>query len=84
MADGGLKLELDEALGERLKAAADGDGRPVDAYAAELIAHGLDDGRAEDVARYEAYQRTGDYIDAETAMRRFREAVPAGFRAKRK
>ena len=48
MAGGGLKLELDEALSERLKAAASALGRSVDDYAAELIADGLDQDGSDD------------------------------------
>jgi hypothetical protein len=84
MADGGFKLELEPVLGERLKAAADAAGSSVEDYAAGLISRGLDDDWAEDYARYAEYQRTGEYIDAEVAMRGFREAVAARFRAKRK
>jgi hypothetical protein len=77
MADGGLKLELDEALSARLKAAADAVGRPVDAYAVELISGGLDDDWAESYARFAEYERTGEYLSAEVAMEDFRKAVAA-------
>lgn len=83
MADGGLKLELDEALSARLKAAADAVGRPVDAYAAELISGGLDDDWTESYARYAEYQRTGEYLDADVALEAFRKAVAARVRSKR-
>ena len=82
MADGGLKLELDEALTARLKAAADAAGRPIDAYAAELIADGLDDGWSESYARYADYQRTGEYLDAEHEMKVFKQAVAERVRSK--
>ena len=82
MADGGLKLELEKALGERLQAAADAVGRPVDELAAALISGGLDDDWAESYARYEDYQRAGESLDAEVEMAAFRDAVRARFRAK--
>jgi hypothetical protein len=75
MADGSLKLELNEALGERLKAAAEAAGRPVDDYAAQLISQGLDDRWSEAVARLAEYDRTGESIPLEDALARFDTAL---------
>jgi hypothetical protein len=83
MADGGLKLELDEALGARLKAAADAAGRPVEAFAAELISGGLDDDWAESYSRFAEYQRTGESLDAVAEMDAFRKNVAELVRTKR-
>ena len=82
MADGGLKLELDEALSDRLKAAAAALGRSVDDYAAELIADGLDQDWAESYARFEDYERTGEFLDAGPALADFRRKVADRARAK--
>ena len=83
MADGGIKLELSEALSTRLKAAADAAGRPAEAYAAELIADGLDEDWAEAHARYAEYERTGLYLEAKAEMARFRQTVAERVRLKR-
>jgi len=83
MADDGLKLELNQALSERLKEAADAAGRPVDAFAAELIADGLDGDWAESYARFAEYKRTGEYLDAPAVMETFRKTVAACVRAQR-
>ena len=82
MADGGLKLELDEALSLRLRAAADAAGRAVDTYTAELISGGLDDDWAESYSRYAEYQRTGEYLDSAVEMDRFRKTVRERVRSK--
>ena len=83
MADGELKLELGEALSARLKAAADAAGQPAEAYAAELIAESLDDNWADAYARFAEYERTGEFLDAETEMTRFQQAVAEQVRIKR-
>jgi len=72
MADGGLKIELDESLSERVKAAAEAAGRPAGEYAAELISKGLDDGWADTYASLAEYDRTGEYVDADVALADFR------------
>ena len=82
MADGGLKLELDEALSLRLKQAAEAHGRSVDDYAAELIADGLDENWAEAYERFADYERTGEYLDAGSHLDSFRRAVADRVRTK--
>ncbi len=82
MADGGLKLELDEALSLRLKQAAEAHGRSVDDYAAELIADGLDENWAEAYERFADYERTGEYLDAGPHLDSFRRAVADRVRTK--
>ena len=67
----------------RLKAAADAAGRPAEAYAAELIADGLDEGWAEAHARYAEYERTGVYLDAKTEMARFQRTIAERVRLRR-
>ena len=75
MDDGALKLELDVGLRERLKAAADGAGRSVGDYAAQLIEQGLEHRWSESLARLAEYDRTGEHVPAEEALARFKAAV---------
>jgi hypothetical protein len=84
MADGDFRLDLSEDLGKRLVAAAAAAGRPVADYAANLIAYGLEDDWAEDLARAEAYDRTGEFLDAATALTEFRTELQRRFREKRR
>jgi hypothetical protein len=83
MADGGLKLELDEDLSTRVIAAAHEAGRPAAAYAAQLIDGALDDDRSETERRWEEYQRTGESVSVDEAMDALEARLKAGFAAKR-
>ena len=83
MADGELKLELGEALSERLKVAAAAEGLSPEAYAAELIADSLNEDWALSYARAAEYEETGEYLDAEAEMTRFRQAVAERFNVRR-
>jgi len=80
MADGGLKLELDEALSERLRAAAAAADRSIGDFAAQLISRGLDDQWSEAISRLAEYDRTGEYVDADEALSAFRSAISARLR----
>jgi plasmid stability protein len=75
MADGELVLKLDDETARRLEAAAASAGQSVAAYATDLIAHGLADDWAEDLRRFEEYDRTGEYISLEEGLTFFRDAV---------
>ena len=68
MADGGLTIELDAALGARPREAAEAVGRSAEDYASALIAQGLGDGWAEARASLAEYDRTGEYVDAKQAL----------------
>jgi len=68
MADGGFTIELDAALGARLREAAEAVGRSAEDYASELIAQGLADDWAEARASLANYDRSGEYVDARTAL----------------
>jgi hypothetical protein len=68
MADGGLTIELDAALGARLREAAEAVGRSAEEYASTLIAQGLADEWAEARASLADYDRTGDYVEAKEAL----------------
>ncbi len=65
MADGGLKLEIDEALAERLRAAADASGETVEAFAINALAVAAEVDWAEDFARVAEYEATGRFIPAD-------------------
>ncbi len=83
MADGGLKLELDEALSNRLVAAAEASGKPPAAYAAELIGEALEDEWSEAERRWIEHQKTGESISLDEAMDRLERNLEARFAAKR-
>jgi hypothetical protein len=83
MADGGLKLELDENLSNRLIAAAEDAGRQVFDYAAELIDGALDDDWSETERRWAEYEKAGESVSVEEAMTRLRHGLKARFAAKR-
>jgi predicted transcriptional regulator len=83
MADGGLKLELDEDLSSRLVAAAEVLGRPPAAYAAELIGDALEDEWSEAERAWKEYQETGKSISLDEAMDRIESNLKARFAAKR-
>jgi uncharacterized protein (DUF1778 family) len=82
MADGGLNLTIDDALAQRLRAAADAAGESVQDYAINALKAAADDGWDEAVARLAEYRRTGRYLDADEAMKGFREAVRERLRAR--
>jgi len=82
MADGGLKLEIDEALAERLRAAAAATGESVEDFARQALSAAADDDWAEDYARVAEYEATGRFIPAHEAMAEFRAAVEARFAKK--
>ena len=83
MADGGLTIELNEALSARLEQAARLAGQTPAEYAASPPSDGLDLDWSEDYARYAEYKRTGDYVDAEVAMAGFTAALAARFSEQR-
>jgi hypothetical protein len=77
MADGELKLKLDDDTARRLQAAAAA-GLPVADYAAELISDGLaapDPRWREAYAALEEYDRTGEGVSLEEALAEFRTAL---------
>ena len=75
MADGSVTIELDADLGARLKAAAEASGRSPGELASALIEEALagpDADWAETKAALAEYDRTGEYVDAKTAMAELR------------
>ena len=81
MADDGLKIELDAALAGRVRAFAEAAGAPIETVVREALSGYVDDW-SETLDRLTEYDRTGDYVDAEEALRGFREAVAARFVSK--
>jgi hypothetical protein len=78
----GLKLELDEALSERVKAVARANGSDPETLAVNFIHQGLDADWAEALEALEEYDRTGESIAAEQFIAELREAVEARFAKK--
>lgn len=78
-----LTLHIEADLADRLKMTADFVGRPVDDYARDLIRDGLDEGWAEEQARWAEFERTGESIPAEPALLEFRNSVKARFAARK-
>ena len=79
MADGGLTLTSDDALAERLRAAAEAAGESVQDYALSALRAAADEDWAEDYARVAAYEASGGGVPADQAMADFRAAVQARF-----
>jgi hypothetical protein len=79
MADGGLKIELDEALADKVRALAEVAGASVESIVNGALADYVEDW-SETLSRLAQYDRDGASVDAETAFAGFREAVAARFR----
>jgi hypothetical protein len=82
MADGGMNLELNEDLTDRLIAAAEKAGRPAADYAAQIIGEALDDEWSEAERRWAEYERTGESVSLADAMAELRAGLKAHFDAK--
>ena len=77
MADG-MDIHLSDGLARRLKAAAEAAGvDPVD-YARQLLDVAIEDDFAEDDRRWAEYQRTGETVSLEDAIKAFDEAIARG------
>jgi predicted transcriptional regulator len=83
MADGALTIEFDEDLSGRLVSAAEEAGRPVKAYAAELIENALDDDWSETERRWAEFERTGDSVSVDEAIDALEARLREGFAGKR-
>lgn len=77
MADGGLTIEIDPDLAERLKAAAAASGESLDDYVRHALeAFSGDAGDwAEDLRRLAEYDATGESIGVEEALAEFEANV---------
>ncbi len=82
MADGGLKLEIEPALAERLRIAAEASGESVETFALHALMVAAADDWAEDFARVADYEATGRSVPASQGMAEFRTAVEARFERK--
>lgn len=82
MANGGIVLELDEALSQRLTTAAATAGKPALDYARSLIVAGLDEDWVEDDRRFAEWERTGVSVDAKAALLDMRRSLAAELKAK--
>jgi predicted transcriptional regulator len=81
MTDGGLKVELDSALAERVRIFASAAGAKVESVVRDAVADYVDDWSMT-LERLAEYDRTGETTDAEEALGRFQVAVAS--RAKNK
>ena len=78
MADGELRLTLDDEDLARLRAAAEAAGQPLEAYARDLLIGGAAENRwAESRQRISEYDQTGAYITVEEAMAHFDSELEA-------
>jgi hypothetical protein len=78
MADGELRLTLDDEEMRRVQAAADAAGLPVEVYARRALVGGLRADRwAESRRRIAEYQRTGESITIEEALAHFDRELDA-------
>ena len=84
MADGELRLRLDDETERRLAEAADEAGVSVEAYVLAMIAGDLGhDPLAVSRARLAEYDRTGESISVEEAMAHFDREIEAVLARKR-
>ena len=74
MVDGGLKIELDSDLAERVRIFASAAGAEVESVVRDAVAGYVDDW-SETLERLAEYDRTGAAADAATALDRFQDAV---------
>ncbi len=81
MADGGMTLELNENLTDRLIVAAEKAGQPADEYATQIIGEALDDEWSEAERRWADYERTGESVSLAGAMAELRAGLKAHFDA---
>jgi len=82
MPDGGLKLEIGEALAERLRLAAQASGESLEDFARHALEAAADEDWAEDYARVAEFEASGRFVPADRAMADLRAAVEARFAKK--
>ena len=84
MADGELRLKLDDETQRRLGENAGALGLSIEAYVLEMIAEDVEaDPLAVSIARLEEYDRTGEYISVEEALAHFDRELQAALARKR-
>jgi predicted transcriptional regulator len=79
MADDGFKIELDAALGERLREAAEAVGQTASDYASALIAEALGSDWEAAKTSLAHYDQTGEFVDAGEALASLRARLVARF-----
>jgi len=82
MADGGLTINVDEALAERLRVVAEAAGESVQNFALQALRAAADEDWAEDYARVAAYETTGKSISAAEFITELRAAIETRFTRK--
>ncbi len=82
MADGGLKIDVDDVLAERLRVVAEAAGESVQDFALQALRAAADEDWAEDYARVAKYEATGQAIPAAEFIADFRAAVEKRFARK--
>ena len=76
MADGELRLNLNDETVRRLQIAAEASGQSVDGFVADLISDRLDvDKFSEALIALEEYDRNGESYDAASEMAAFKSRV---------
>ena len=83
MADGGMTLNIDEALAQRLRDAAQSVGESVEVYARQALEafSGAEEGDwDESIRRLEEFDRTGESVDAEEAFAAIRTNLKKRFK----
>ncbi len=81
MAEGELKVELDKDLSEKVRTFAIATGARVESVVREAVADYVSDW-SETLARLAEHDRTGESVDAEEALARFRDAVASRDRSR--
>lgn len=81
MTDGGLKVELEPDLADRVRVFATAAGAEVASIVRDAVADYVDDW-SETIARLAEYDRTGESVDGEEALRRFEDTVASYARSK--
>jgi len=74
MADGGLTVELDSELADKVKVFAAATGANVETVVREALGAYVDDW-SESLQRLAEFDRTGESLDVETVLAEFRSAV---------
>ena len=83
MADGGMTLDIDEALAQRLRDAAQSVGESVEVYARQALvafSGAEDDDWDEAIRRLDEFDRTGESADAEEAFAAVRADLKKRFK----
>lgn len=83
MADGELILKVDEGLAQRLRQAADAAGEPVETFALEVLEAAAERDWSASITAIEEYERTGESVGLEEAIREFERIVVEGPRPRK-